>query len=267
MGIIIKDVLTVTMSGRKAIETYTIVIEDGKISSLIKAPSQYELKNHGEHRIIDGRDKIALPGFFNGHIHSDVTLARGLGDGLTLHEQDNNSFVSRKKWFKNELDREARYYSKLLQYAEAVKGGTTFICDVPFWFYGDDLVKPFDEIGINGAVVLDYRKDFLQSEPVNKEYYFTTAETLRQKGYLPVVEGPSEENFEKNLLLMLMQRAEELDTFIQLHLAETPWRVDIIKKKYQKTPVKYLHEIGFINTRIIGSHGVYIDKSESEKEN
>ena len=61
---------------------------------------------------------------------------------------------------------------------------------------------------------------------------------------------------------MLMQRAEKLDTFIQLHLAETPWRVDIVKNKYRKTPVKYLHEIGFINTRMIGSHGVYIDESE-----
>jgi len=260
MKIIIEDVLTVTMNDSKDIGIYTIVIDEGKISLLTKEP--YKIKKRNDDIVIGGKDRIALPGFINGHIHSDIILARGLGDGLTLYEQDNNSFVSRKQWFNRELDREARYYSKLLQYVEAVKGGTAFICDVPFWHHNDDLLKPFKKIGVMGAVVLDFRKNFLTGEMIDKKEYLSSARYIKEHGYMPIVEGPAEEHYERELLNLIKTWAEELDTLIQMHLAETTWRVDITQKKYGKTPVRYLHDVGFLNSRLIGSHGVYIDSEE-----
>lgn len=260
MRLIIRDILTVTMNDKNDIGKYTIVIENDRI----RAVSKKDVKIRPGDRIIDGANRIALPGFIDGHIHCDITLARGLGDGLTLYEQDNDSFVSRKRWFRDELDAEARLYGRMLQYIEALKGGSVFICDVPFWWMGDDLVSPFKETGITGAVVLDYRTDFLTGEQVDVSSYFKTAETLRQNGILPIVEGPAEEGFQEELLLMLHDRAVELDTFIQLHLAETRWREDIIRKRYGMTSIHYLEDIHFLSNRVIGSHGVYISEEEQE---
>jgi 5-methylthioadenosine/S-adenosylhomocysteine deaminase len=260
--IIIENVLTVTMNKNNEIDEFTILIEDGKISALTKAGHPYKIEKRKEDYIIEGGNRIAIPGLFNGHIHSDVTLARGLGDGLTLYEQDNDSYVSRKKWFKKELDRGARYYSRLLQYVEALKGGTTFLCDVPFWHHGDDLAGPFDKTGMKGAVVLDYRKDFMSGEEVAWETYRDTAIELRERGYLPIVEGPSEESYDTALLEKLTDRKEELDTFIQMHLAETGWRVKIIEERFGKRPLEFLWDEGFLDSRIIGSHGVYVNDEE-----
>jgi 5-methylthioadenosine/S-adenosylhomocysteine deaminase len=258
MRVRIEDVLTVTMNNRREIDILSILIENGKITDL----SKKGLKKKQGDLVIDGKNKIALPGLINSHIHSDITLARGLGDGLTLYEQDYNSFVSKKRWFRKELNPEARYHSRLLQYIEAVKGGTTFICDVPFWWYGDDLISPFRDVGITGAVVLDYRIDFSTGERVQKEHYFKTAELLRENGILPIVEAPAEENFEKKLLQNLATWAEELDTLMQLHLAETTWRMEIIRKRFNSSSVRYLNEIGVLNERIIGTHGVYLNDED-----
>jgi 5-methylthioadenosine/S-adenosylhomocysteine deaminase len=260
MRLVIKDILTVTMNDRNDIDRYTIVIEKDRIQSVSKNTVQI----HPGDTVIDGSNRIAIPGFINGHIHCDITLARGLGDGLTLYEQDHDSSVSRKRWFRDELDAEARFLGRMLQYIEAVKGGTVFLCDVPFWWSGDDLISPFKEIGITGAVVLDYRTDFLTGKQGDISRYFKTADTLRQNGILPIVEGPAEEDFQEDLLLMLHDRADELDTFIQMHLAETKWREDIIRKRYGTTSVHYLEDIHFMSERVIGSHGVYISEDEQK---
>jgi len=133
---------------------------------------------------------------------------------------------------------------------------------VPFWHYGDDLTGPFKRTGIKGAVALDYRKDFLSGIEIEKEVYCDTAKTLKENGYLPIVEGPAEETYDIKLLDELMNRTEELDTFIQMHLAETTWRVKIIEERFGKRPVKFLYDEGFLNRRVIGSHGVYINDEE-----
>ncbi len=246
------------MNDRSEIGRFSIVIDKDRIHSVSRKPVEIRPGD----AVIDGKNRIALPGFINGHIHCDITLARGLGDGLTLYEQDHDSFVSRKRWFRDELDAEARYYGRLLQYTEAVKGGTVFVCDVPFWWEGDDLVSPFKEIGVAGAVVLDYRTDFLTGKLIDERRYFDTAGYLRKNGILPIVEAPAEEDFEKDLLYMLRDRAESLDTLVQMHLAETKWREDIVRMRYGKTAVEYLEDIHFLNERIIGSHGVFISEHE-----
>jgi len=250
------------MNERNEIDLFSIVIEESKISSLFRGRKHPKPSRGKGDLIISGRGRIALPCFINGHIHSDMTLARGLGDGLSLYEQDNDSHVSKKKWFQKELDTEARYYSRLLQYIEAVKGGTVFLCDVPFWFYGDEIIGPFRDVGIRGAVVLDYRKDFLTGEQMDPAEYRRNAFRLHEAGIMPIVEGPSEEHYDEKLLSFIRRTASDLDTFVQMHLAETNWRVDITKKKFGLTPVRYLNEIGFLHSNIIGSHGVYIEKEE-----
>ena len=260
MRILIEKVLTVTMHERGEIDHCFILIEDGRIERVSRNAIE---KMDGDH-VIDGSRMIAIPGLINGHVHCDITLARGLGDGLTLFEQDNQSWVSRKKWYRNELNREARHYSRMLQYAEAVKGGTTFICDVPFWWYGDDLTAPFREVGIVGAVVLDYRRDFLTGELAEKREYFDAARQLQDEGHMPIVEAPAEEGFEDKLLLRLMSWAQELDTLLHLHLAETTWRMESIRERFNSTPVRYLRDLGFLNERVIGSHGVYLDEADRE---
>ena len=76
---------------------------------------------------IDGSGKILMPGLVNCHCHGDMTLARGLGDDMTLWEQI-EAYRSHN-WFYEYISDDDRYYARQLVYCEALLAGTTFICE------------------------------------------------------------------------------------------------------------------------------------------
>jgi 5-methylthioadenosine/S-adenosylhomocysteine deaminase len=254
--VVIQDVLLITLDPNNRIGKYSIVIQNGLIKDLSPTPiacTPFDV-------VLDGRNKVALPGFFNGHIHADVLLARGLGDGLTLHEQQQDSLIGRRQWFRKELTSEARRLGRMLQYAEALKGGTTFLCDFPFWLdAGDDIAGPFEETGIKGAVAFDFRQDFLTSTVRDIEEIKAISGMLNAFGILPLLQGPSEESFEAESLLRLKSIADKLSLAVQLHLAETRHRCDIMQEKFGMSSVGFLHNLGFLDKNVIGSHGVFLD--------
>ena len=255
--IVIRDILTLTLDQNDRIGRYSIVIQDGAIDSV----SPTTVASRPEDILIDGTHKIALPGFVNGHVHGDVLLARGLGDGLTLHEQQLSPRVGQRQWFRKELTPEARRLGRTLQYAEALKGGTTFLCDFLFWLDdGDDVGGPFVDVGIKGAIAFDYRKDFLTGVLRGVEEIEAIGSAIRRCGITPLLQGPSEESFDKEGLMKLKSTAERLSLPIQLHLAETRYRSNLIKEKFGATPVAFLREIGFLDRNVIGSHGVFVDR-------
>lgn len=210
---------------------------------------------------IDGRDRILMPGLFNGHCHGDMAFAKGLGDDMTLLEQ-NKKFAS-TNWFYSLIDNEDRYYSRQLTYCEALLSGTTFIAENMYWGLGKASVKAMSEIGIKGALVEDIRKDFsepnlLISDDLIKEFIFH----CEQAGIIPLLGLVSEEDFEDTLLGRIKKKVDRFDLIHTCHLAENLWRLDIIKEKYKKTSVDYLYHQDFLNSKLIGSHVVHVSEKE-----
>ena len=273
---LIKGGLVITMNGKKSIARMSILIDGEKIVGLFPEeaerninpgedlPAEWKEKADGNLEIIDAEGKIILPGFVNGHIHADMLLCRGLGDGLTLHEQAGDSLPGRNRWFRKQMTRESRHIARIIQYMEALRSGTTFICDFLFWAEeGDNICSAFQSTGMDGAVVIDYRNDFLHQERRNPAQLKRIFQHILGGGYKPMLQGPAEEDYDTNVLLDLVSIAREEKVKIMLHLAETRTRKDMSVKRFGKTPVSYLDEIGFLGPDIIGSHGVYISFEEA----
>lgn len=259
--VVIDNVLTLTMDANKAIGMFSILIEDDRIQAV--SPEKIEQKP--EEIRISGEGLLAVPGFINGHIHGDVLLARGLGDGLTLYQQDNDSFVARKNWFYNELDSNMRQLSRTMQYIEALKSGTTFLCDYMFWCEEfENICTPFEKTGLDGAVVIDYRKNFLKEKRKTETEIAEYVRQLKNNGYYALLQAPSEELFDDDLLCDLKNIADRNSIGIQVHLAETTWRTALIQEKYGKSPVEYLYGLGFLDKSVSGSHGVYLSEKDIE---
>jgi 5-methylthioadenosine/S-adenosylhomocysteine deaminase len=257
--IIIRDILTLTLDPANRIGTFSIVIQDGLITRVFETPVPCTRQD----LCIDGLNRVALPGFINGHVHGDVLLARGLGDGLSLHDQQDASLIGRKRWFRQELTAEARSLGRTVQYAEALKGGTTFLCDFLFWLDPkDDACGPFAATGIKGAVAFDYRRDFLTDAIREDGEIRGIIDTLTHAGLLPVLQGPSEESFDPAILSSVKSTAKRFSLPIQLHLSETRRRRDIVREKFAKSSVGFLKDIGFLDERVMGSHGVYLDETD-----
>ena len=76
--ILIKDVL---LSG-KTVDMY--IDEDGRIAAIGEGVG----RNHRNEstRVIEGRDRVAAPGFVNTHTHAAMTLLRGYADDMPLQK-------------------------------------------------------------------------------------------------------------------------------------------------------------------------------------
>src|SRR5438270_8102971 len=75
----IKDATIITLNPQNRIFQGDVLIEQGRITALDSA-----LTAPAEAEVIDGRDRMLLPGFVQTHIHLCQTLFRGAADDLAL---------------------------------------------------------------------------------------------------------------------------------------------------------------------------------------
>ncbi len=211
---------------------------------------------------IDASGKIILPGLVNAHCHGDMTVARGLGDGMTLLEQI-EAFAGHN-WFSAFLDDEDRFVSRQLTYAEALLSGTTFLCENMYWSLKECSIEAMAQSGISGALCEDIRADFSRpDEFVSDDWLIRFRDLCRKNGLVPVIGSISEEDFSPETLLRIRQKANELGMPETRHLAENDWRVRLVQQRFGKTPVRFLSDEGVLTRGMIGSHGVYIGEDEA----
>jgi 5-methylthioadenosine/S-adenosylhomocysteine deaminase len=210
---------------------------------------------------IDGGGKILMPGLVNCHCHGDMTLARGLGDDMTLWEQI--EAFSSHNWFYDCISDDDRYYARQLAYCEALLAGVTFICENMYWSLGTRSIQAMKETGIKGSLVEDIRFDFTDSDSFVSDHALQEfSAACRENGMVPVIGLLAEENYETARLHKVFEQAHSIDALQTLHLAENQWRRDLIQKKYSMTPIEYLARNGFLHDKLIGSHVVYATENE-----
>jgi 5-methylthioadenosine/S-adenosylhomocysteine deaminase len=190
-----------------------------------------------------------------------MTLARGLGDDMTLLEQI-EAFRSHN-WLYEYITDDDRYFARQLAYCEARLSGTTFICENMYWSLGLRSVQAMNEVGIQGALVEDVRFDFSNSDSfLSDEALNEFSAACREGGLVPVIGLPAEEDYETRRLQKLFEKLTNINAMQTLHLAENQWRKDMIVNKYGLSPIAYLAREGFLNDRLIGSHVVYASENE-----
>ena len=191
-------------------------------------------------------------------------LARGLGDDLTLWEQ-NQAFAD-TNWFYTLINDDDRYASRQLTYCEALLSGTTFIMENMYWGLGERSVDAMAEIGIKGALAEDIRRDFAKPDLLlENEELIRFRDACREKGLLSVVGSISEEDFEPERLKRIKQKTTECGIRQTFHLAENDWRIRRIREKFDCGSVEFLHRHGILDHDTIGSHVVYLSDEEIDE--
>ena len=210
---------------------------------------------------IDGTGKILMPGLINAHCHGDMTLARGLGDDLTLQEQ--NEAYADTEWFYSLITDEDRYASRQLTYCEALLSGTTFIMENMYWGLQEASVRAMTETGIKGALAEDIRKSFMQPDEFVEDSYLERFSALcKEKGIIPMLGVISEEDYDTERWKKILETARNHQMKITCHLAETTWREKIVQERFGTTSVNYLYKNKFLRSSMLGSHVVHLTNEE-----
>lgn len=97
-------------------------------------------------RIIDGKNKLAMPGLINAHTHISMSLMRNFADDLPLQE-----WLTQKIWpVEAHLTAEDVYWGAMLSIVEMIQSGTTCFADM--YFFMDEVGKAIEESGIRGMI-------------------------------------------------------------------------------------------------------------------
>lgn len=210
--------------------------------------------------IIDGTNKLLLPGFINTHTHVPMTVFRGLGDDMKdrltrlLFPLENSC-----------LNDDIVYASSLLSLSEMVLSGTTCFADM--YTFTEATAKASSELGLR-AFVGQGITDERSGEQLNAEHGFELFENFVEKHRdNPLINGAlaphSVYMTSEPLLKKCRELSDKYEVPVLIHLAEQPWEADPYLKEHGSV-VKYLQNIGALNKRFIGAHGILVDNEDMQ---
>lgn len=227
-----------------------IGIEGNKIAYIGKE------KINGEEEI-NARGCAILPGFFNAHTHSAMTILRGYAESLPLKEW------LEKIWkIEAKLGNEEIYWASKFSCIEMLKNGITCFADM--YIYMDDVARAVSESGIRA--VLGYgMADRGSEERREKELKIALdfIEKWHGKERITCTLTPHAiYTCSIEFLAEIAEVARSMGLIKHIHASETLWELKEAIKIYGKTPIELLSSIGFLDDKTVLAHCVWLNESD-----
>ncbi len=255
--LLIKNIDIITLDDQDTVlRDSTIAIDGKKIVGLGRAPRDF-LPND----IIDGSNHVALPGLFNTHTHSAMTLQRGWAEDLPI-----DRWFNERIWVaESGLTEEDVYWGAALAACEMIRGGTVAFADHYFWM--TQVQRVVDESGMKALLGwCVFGSDFapeMGPTTLERTQDFVAEFQNSSGGRVHTILAPhspyvSSEKF----LERVAGAASKLDVGCHIHVAETREQVELCLKEHGKTPVAYLEDLGIFDNPSIAAHAIYVDEKD-----
>lgn len=252
MGILIKGTFLVQSSGK--LEKKDVYLKEDKIESIANTLHAYE-----NDKIIDGSNKLLVPGLANCHTHLSMTLLRGIADDIPL-----------KQWLENEiwpveekLKPEDVYWGAMLGIAEMIKGGTTVFADM--YFPEDEVARAVAETGIRACLA----PGLIYHNPENgekklKENINFIKKWEGWKNLITTAFGPHAlYTCPPEYIREIVKEAGKLNVLVHFHFLEAAWERDYCLKNYGLNPLDFFKQAHLFDTHTLIAHGVHLTLEES----
>lgn len=245
-SILIKDTTIIS----DEIEKSSILVVDDTIQEISNS-----LNDNDAEKIIDGSNKITMPGLINTHSHVAMTLLRGVGDDQSLQ-----TWLEEYIWPKEaNLNDELVYLGSKLAMAEMIKTGTTTFNDM--YFFMEETAKAVDESGMRAVLgygMIDlFDDEKMKSELKESEKLIKNCHQTCENRVSVAVAPHAPYTCSEELLIKSKELASKHDLKLHIHVSETKKEVNDIKNNTGKTPFEYLDGIGVLDSNTIAAHGVW----------
>ncbi|HAK88233.1 MAG: S-adenosylhomocysteine deaminase [Nitrospirae bacterium GWB2_47_37] len=259
---IIRGDYVITMNEKlDVIRNGSVAVKGEKIIDI--GGSDAILKKYSSGNVIEGRDRIVMPGLINTHTHAAMVYFRGLADDMPLKDWlEKHIWPAENRWLSPEFVFDATKLACL----EMLRGGVTAYNDM--YFFGGSVAASTKEIGMR-AVIGAGIVDFPTKTGNSADDYIENAERFINdwKGddlITPCIAPHSAYACSPETLKKIKKTAERLDVPLSIHLAETEWEVGEITSRYGKRPVEHLDAVGFLDKNVMAAHCVRVEDGEIE---
>ncbi|CAI6039942.1 5-methylthioadenosine/S-adenosylhomocysteine deaminase [Paenibacillus sp. JJ-100] len=254
MSILIRQATILTMQDGQSPFTGDIRIVGNRIAEIAS-----HIAPEPEDDVINGQNKLAMPGLVNAHQHSPMSLLRGFSDDLKLMD-----WLERKM-----LPAEARmtpediYWGSKLAIAEMIRSGTTAFADM--YIHMNEIAEAVTETGIRAS--LTRGMVFMEDDGgrrLQEAVDLVQGWSGKANGRITTMYGPhSPYTCPMEPLREVITMAVQDDIPLHIHLAETKEEVEKIRNRYHMTPTEYLEEAGmFERAHVLLAHAVHLNSSD-----
>lgn len=253
MTILLKDILTV--SDKKAIKT-DIYIANGRIVSLGEKPLGFI-----PDKIIEGKDKLAIPALINCHTHSYMSVFRNIADDLPFNEWLFDKIMP----LEDVIDSTDAYWGCMLSCVEMIKSGTGTFCDMHM--FPNTTPEAALKSGMRAVVTRGLSGGANDpaggvrriKEAIAEIEMYADEELLRF-----MVAPHAIYTCDKEYLLQTMNLAEKHSLPLNTHLSESLFEVKTCLSEKGLTPVQYLDSIDFFKQKTLAAHCVHLTEQDME---
>ncbi|MEH2202025.1 amidohydrolase [Nostoc sp.] len=231
--------------------------------------------------VINGKNKLLLPGFFNAHTHSSEMWQRGIMSALPL-----------ELWLAElydfaPLDPEQVYLSALGTAVETLLSGGTSVVDHLVLIPGLELetiaiaTRAYREVGIRAFIAPLIQDESLsagipsgESAKTHEPYFRSTAATLEiieeavrqfhrpDEGINILVAPTGIQLCTDALFVGCTELSDRYNLCRHSHLLETRAQEKLAQEKYGCTAVEHLKRIGFLSGRTTLAHCVWLNDND-----
>jgi 5-methylthioadenosine/S-adenosylhomocysteine deaminase len=260
VDLIVSGATVVTMDAKRAIYEDGSVAVKGDSIAAVGPRADIESRYKGQ-QMIDGKGKLVLPGFVNGHTHVPMTLFRGLHDDVTLNDWLYKYIFPAEA--KNVNEEFVRWGTRLAA-AEQIRAGVTTFADM---YYFEDAVaeetKAAGMRGVLGETFIDFPAPDNKSEAEMLAY---TERFLKKWQGDPLIHAaPAPHSIytcSKKTLQDAAALARKYHAPILIHVSEMKKEWDDSQKQNGMSPVQYLEKIGLLGPDIVAAHCIFVDEAD-----
>ena len=258
IDILITDATVLTMNAEKTIyESGTVAIKDNKI---IAVGDKNLAEQYQADKIMNVAGDIVMPGLINTHTHVSMTVFRSLADDVPdrLHRY---IFPLESKLVSRDMVR----IGANLGNVEMLKGGVTTYADM--YYFEDEVAKTVDKIGMRavlGETVIKFPVADAKNAQEGIAYALKFIDEYKDHPRITPAFAPhAPYTNTTEVLQQVAKLSEEKGVPVLIHLAESAREEEKIAEiSGGKSPVQYMHDIGALNSQLVGAHMILVDDED-----
>ena len=250
MGIVIENALVVLPEGAEdVIRETSLYIEGDKIAGIGDAPAGFS-----RDKVIDGKDKLVIPGLINCHTHSYMSFMRNVADDLSFMDW----LFGKIDPIEQKMTDEDTYWGANLAIIEMMKSGTTCFNDMQMNIH--QTTRAVKESGMRAVIcrgLVGSGND--EAGQMRLRQAYEERDAAADCDRLTFKLGPhAPYTCDEAFLKIVAEEAKRENMGIHIHLSESESEIGQIQEKYGCTPIALAERSGIFDVPTIAAHCVQV---------
>ncbi len=211
--------------------------------------------------VIDCGGKVLMPGLINAHTHVPMTLLRGLADDLRLDVWLLGYMMPVEREF---VSPDFVQLGTKLACAEMIRSGITSFADM--YYFEEDVARATAQSGMRGVCSQSILKfPTPDAHSYDESLAYARDYIQRWKNHplvIPSIAPHAVYTTTEDILRDCAAIAMEYDVPLHIHIAETSFEVENLRRAEGMPVVPYVKKLNLLDAKVLAAHCVHVDDGE-----